>query len=94
MIGNNKLSSRQELFLKFKGTPPQEDHKTGFSVFTIIESALFGQVGIIVTIGPIAAPEPVLRDVILKTRSPGFLEKSRTFAKALLNDSNFVGFLR
>ena len=53
MIGNNKLSSRQELFLKFKGTPPQEDHKTGFSVFTIIESALFGQVGIILqTVSP------------------------------------------
>jgi hypothetical protein len=36
--------------------------------------------------------EPVLRD--LKARSPGFLEKSRTFAKSLLKDSNFVGFLR
>jgi hypothetical protein len=47
MIGNNKLSMWQELFLKFKGTPPQEDHKIGFSIFTIIESALFGQVGII-----------------------------------------------
>jgi hypothetical protein len=53
MIGNNKLSSRQELFLKFKGTPPQEDHKTGFSIFTRIESALFGQVGIVLqTITP------------------------------------------
>jgi hypothetical protein len=53
MMGNNKLSSRQELFLKFKGTPPQEDHKTGFSIFAIIESALFGQVGIILqTVSP------------------------------------------
>jgi hypothetical protein len=53
MTGNNKISNRQELFLKFKGTPPQEDHKTGFSVFTIIESALFGQVGIILqTVSP------------------------------------------
>jgi hypothetical protein len=53
MIGNNKISSRQELFLKFKGTPPQEDNKTGFSIFTIIESALFGQVGIILqTVSP------------------------------------------
>jgi hypothetical protein len=38
--------------------------------------------------------EPVLRDIILKARSPGFLEKSRTFAKFLLKDSNFVGFLQ
>jgi hypothetical protein len=50
MIGINKLSRQQELFLKFKGTPPQEDYKTGFSVFTIIQSALFGQVGIILQI--------------------------------------------
>jgi hypothetical protein len=42
----------------------------------------------------VPSPEPVLRDVILKARSPGFLEKSRTFAKSLLKDSNFVGFLR
>jgi hypothetical protein len=53
MIGNNKLSIRQELFLKFKGTPPQEEHKTGFSPFTIIKSALFGQVGMILqTVSP------------------------------------------
>jgi hypothetical protein len=35
-----KLSSRQELFLKFKETPSQEEYKTGFSIFTSIELAL------------------------------------------------------
>jgi hypothetical protein len=45
-------------------------------------------------IGCSGSPEEVLRDAILKARSPGFLEKSRTFAKSLLKDSNFVGFLR
>jgi hypothetical protein len=43
---------------------------------------------------PIGLPEAVLRDAILKARSPGFLEKSRTFAKSLLKDSNLVRFLR
>jgi hypothetical protein len=38
-------------------------------------------------------PAPVLRNVILKARSPGFLEKSWTFAKSLRKESNFVGFL-
>jgi hypothetical protein len=42
-----KLSSRQELFFKFKGTPSQEEYKTGFSVFTTIELALSEQIGII-----------------------------------------------
>jgi hypothetical protein len=42
-----KLSSRQELFLKFKGTPLQEEYKTGFSVFMTIEMALSEQIGII-----------------------------------------------
>jgi hypothetical protein len=41
-----KLSSRQELFLKFKGTPLQEEYKTGFSVFTTIELALSERIGI------------------------------------------------
>jgi hypothetical protein len=31
-----KLSSRQELFLKFKGTPSQEEYKTSFSIFTTV----------------------------------------------------------
>jgi hypothetical protein len=42
-----KISTQQELFLKFKGTPSQEEYKTGFSDFTTIELALSEQIGII-----------------------------------------------
>jgi hypothetical protein len=41
MIGIDRLWSRQELFLKFKGTTSQEEPKTGFSIITSIESAVW-----------------------------------------------------
>ncbi len=47
MISIDKWSSRTELFLKIKGTPSREEHKTGFGVFTTMELALSGQISII-----------------------------------------------
>jgi hypothetical protein len=41
------LNSRQGFILDFKGTPSQEVHKTGFSIFTTFELALSGQIGIV-----------------------------------------------
>jgi hypothetical protein len=46
-IGIERICSGQELVLKFKGTTSQEEPKIGFSIFTSIESAVFGQDGII-----------------------------------------------
>jgi hypothetical protein len=43
----DELHSRQGFILDFKGTPSQEVHKTGFSVLTIFELALSGQIGIV-----------------------------------------------
>ncbi len=41
------VHSRQGFILDLKGTPSQEVHKTGFSVFTTFELALFGRIGIV-----------------------------------------------
>jgi hypothetical protein len=43
----DELHSRQGFILDFKGTPSQEVHKTGFSVFTTSELTLSGGIGIV-----------------------------------------------
>jgi hypothetical protein len=43
----DEVHSWQSFILDFKGTPSQEVHKTGFSVFTTFELALFGRICIV-----------------------------------------------
>jgi hypothetical protein len=46
MIHTDKLSCEQDFFL-FKGTQSQLEYKTGFRIFTAIETALSERLGII-----------------------------------------------
>ena len=46
-IDKFKISGRLVSFFHFKGTLSQEEHKTILSIFTTIESALTGQIGLI-----------------------------------------------
>jgi hypothetical protein len=43
----DELHSRQGFILDINGTPSQEVHKTGFSVFTTFELVLSGRIGIV-----------------------------------------------
>jgi hypothetical protein len=43
----DELHSRQGFILDFLGTPSQEVHETGFSIFTTFELALSGRIGIV-----------------------------------------------
>ena len=46
-IDNFILSGRPFSFFHFKGTPSQKEHKTILNIFTTIESASTGQVGLL-----------------------------------------------
>jgi hypothetical protein len=46
MIHTDKLSCQLDVF-SFKGAPSQVEHKTGFRIFTAIETALSERLGII-----------------------------------------------